>query len=90
MAQVMYYHKWPDVGVGSNSYEWKTYSDVLAKQLKCDFSQMRFDWDNMLDTYSYDQNGNPTWSEAQAKAVADLMYACGISVNMSYLSLIHI
>lgn len=84
MAQVMYYHKWPDVGVGSNSYEWKTYSDVLAKQLKCDFSQMRFDWDNMLDTYSYDQNGNPTWSEAQAKAVADLMYACGISVNMSY------
>ncbi len=84
MAQVMYYHKWPDVGVGSNSYEWKTYSDVLAKQLKCDFTQMRFDWDNMLDTYSYDQNGNPTWSEAQAKAVADLMYACGISVNMSY------
>lgn len=84
MAQVMYYHKWPDVGVGSHSYEWTTYSDVLSKQLKCDFSQMHFDWDNMLDTYSYDSKGNPAWTDAQAKAVADLMYACGISVNMTY------
>lgn len=84
MAQVMYYHKWPDVGVGSNSYEWKTYSDVLSKKLTCDFSQMHFDWDNMLDTYSYDSEGNPAWTDAQAKAVADLMYACGISVNMTY------
>lgn len=84
MAQVMYYHKWPDVGVGSNKYNWTTYSDVLAKELSCDFSQIHFDWDNMLDRYTTDASGRPTWTDAQAKAVAELMYACGISVNMLY------
>lgn len=84
LAQVMYYHKWPDIGVGSNSYDWKPYSDVVGKKLTCDFSKTRFDWDNMLDTYAYDAEGNPAWTDAQGKAVAELMYACGISVNMTY------
>ncbi len=84
MAQVMYYHKWPDVGVGSNKYEWQPYSNVVGKTLSCDFSKYAFDWDNMLDTYGYNADGTPAWTDAQAKAVADLMYACGISVNMTY------
>lgn len=84
MAQVMYYHKWPDVGVGSNKYEWKTYSDVQAKTLEFDFSKYQPDWNNMIDVYTTNKYGAAAWTSAQAKAVADLMYACGISVNMLY------
>lgn len=85
LAQVLYYHQWPDVGTGSHKYEWNAgYSDVAVKQLSCDFSQYRPDWDNMLPTYELDAEGNPTWNDAQAKAVADLMYACGVSVDMNY------
>lgn len=85
LAQVMYYHKWPDVGVGSNKYEWNAgYRDVQTQNLTCDFGNTRFDWDNMLQDYTTDASGNPTWTDAQAQAVATLMYACGISVNMNY------
>ena len=79
MAQVMYYHKWPDTGTGSHGYDWQPYRDVLKKNLKCDFSQTSFDWDNMLDNYT-----EGYYSEKQAQAVAQLMYACGISVDMNY------
>lgn len=84
LAQVMNYHKWPDVGVGSNKYEWKTYSDVESKVLELDFSKIHFDWDNMLPKYTTAADGTKNYNDAQAKAVADLMYACGISVNMTY------
>lgn len=72
MAQVMKHHNWPDVGVGSHSYTWNN------QTLSLDFSEQRFDWENMEDTYT---TGNTT---AQNMAVAQLMYACGISVNMNY------
>ena len=38
-----------------------------------------FDWDNMLDEYN-----SGSYSEAQGKAVAELMLACGASVEMEY------
>lgn len=74
MAQVMKYHNWPAAGKGSNSYSWND------KTLSFDFSTITFDWDNMLDSYGYG------WAatDAQKDAVATLMYACGISVGMSY------
>lgn len=79
MAQIMKYHNWPDVGVGSNSYEWQKYSNSAKKTLSCDFSTVRFDWSNMPDTYT-----SGSYNSAQASAVAQLMYACGVSVNMNY------
>ena len=72
VAQIMNYHKWPEHGRGSNSYEWN------GQTLSMNFSQITFDWDNMQDTYSSDDN--PT---AQ-NAVATLMYACGIGAKMNY------
>lgn len=42
------------------------------------FYNESFDWDLMLDDYN---NG---YSSAQANAVATLMLACGVSVNMQY------
>lgn len=72
MAQVMKYHNWPAKGKGSNSYSWNNTT------LSMDFSTVTFDWDNMLDTYGSGATA------AQNAAVATLMSACGISVNMSY------
>lgn len=72
MAQVMKYHNWPEKGTGSNSYSWN------GTTLSLDFSTVTFDWGNMLDVYG------STATEAQNDAVATLMYACGISVDMNY------
>lgn len=73
MAQIMYYHKWPQgAGKGSVSYEWN--GTTLTKN----FSSVTFDWNNMTDTY----NSNST--TAQKNAVAKLMSACGYSTKMNY------
>lgn len=72
MAQVMKYHNWPPKGTGSHSYEWN------EQTLSMDFSQRTFDWGNMTNTYSSSS------TVAQKNAVAYLMHACGISVDMGY------
>lgn len=75
MAQVMYYHKYPEVGTGSNSYSWSNGNRTLSM----DFSAQPFEWDSMLDQYT---RGN--YTTEQAKAVSFLMKSCGYSVNMNY------
>lgn len=73
MAQVINYHKIPSGnGNGIASYEWN------GQTLSFDFANNSFDWDNMLDVH--DENA----TEEQKAAVAELMYACGISVQMEY------
>lgn len=75
MAQVMRYYEWPAQGQGSLTYEWGN------SQISTDFSDYTFDWDNMLDDYA-----TSYYNESQRKAVADLMRACGGSVQMNYSS----
>lgn len=74
LAQVLNYHRYPVSGKGTHSYDYQgnTYS--------FDYGAATFDWDNMLDNYDY------TATEEQKSAVAELMYACGVGVNMSYSS----
>jgi hypothetical protein len=72
MAQVMKYYNWPEHGTGSNSYTWN------GNTLSQDFSTQTYRWSDMTDTYSSSS------SEEAKSAVAELMYSCGISVNMSY------
>lgn len=75
MAQVMKYHEWPQgPGEGSNSYTYR------GQTLEYDFSANTFDWANMLDTY------NSSATQTQKDAVANLMYACGVSMDMQYSS----
>lgn len=76
MAQVMKYHNWPPRGKGSRSYDWE--STEGTKTLSMDFSTQVFNWANMTDTYSSSS------TTAQKNAVAQLMHACGISVDMGY------
>ena len=70
MAQVMYYHAWPEVGSGSHSYE------CQGQTLTADFGHTTYQWSKMKDTY---QGGGDT-----DNAVATLMFHCGVAVEMDY------
>lgn len=74
MAQFMKYYEYPPKGKGTHSYYWEPGNETLA----LDYDTIPFQWDLMTDTYNKDS------SEAAKKAVAGLMVACGISVDMHY------
>lgn len=74
MAQVMNYWQYPASGTGLVSY----YCYPLKENLSLDLSTISFDWNLMRDTYGYNV------AATYAKAVGDLMKACGYSVNTQY------
>ena len=73
MAQVLNYHEYPEIGVGSHSYPWS------SQELSANFGATSYDWENMINTYT---SGN--FTQAQRDAVATLMYHCGVAVEMKY------
>lgn len=84
MAQILNYYKYPTKGEGSVTYKIDATMDgegnvISGTDWSFDFANTTFDWGNMLDTYD---NINAT--DAQKKAVATLMSACGVSVRMDY------
>lgn len=76
MAQIMNYWNWPTQGNGSHSYTPQTHPEF--GELSANFGSTTYDWGNMLNSYSSGYN------EDQEKAVATLMYHCGVSVEMDY------
>ncbi len=74
MAQIMRYYKYPRVGTGLCYY-----TGPKGGSYSLDLSQVTFDWDNILENY-----GTQKYDNKQAEAVAKLMIACGVSVNMNY------
>lgn len=79
MAQVMKYYNWPkQAGENANiTYTWRG-GPADTPTLSADFSNFRFDWDNMVDSYF------AGYTSVQSEAVAKLMQACGYSVEMMY------
>lgn len=75
MAQVMYYHKWPEQGSGSHTY---SPSILGGGTLTADFGSTSYDWNGMLPKY------DDSSSDASREAVARLMLHCGIAVDMEY------
>jgi hypothetical protein len=75
LAQILKTYNYPAKGEGTYSYSWN------SSKLSFDFDSNPFDWDNMLDSYS-----DGTATDAQKEAVAKLMYACGVVVDMNYKS----
>lgn len=71
MAQVMYYWKHPQLGQGSNSYQWN------GRTLSANFNHLYY-WDRMRPDYS------GSYSGAAADAVARLMSDVGIAINTYY------
>lgn len=76
MAQVMKYFNYPTKGQNSIGFHCQT--QTVNEDLYLNFSEVTFDWANMLDSY----NGN--YTPDQANAVATLMKAAGYSVKMMY------
>ena len=83
-SQIMYKWRWPKKGTGSSSYEWHDCKDdncnqYWTKTLSANYGETTYDWDNMLPAYI-----GENYTEAQANAVATLMYHAGVSAEMSY------
>lgn len=74
MAQGMKYYNYPDRGKGQHSYWWSKGQETLT----FDYDTHPFKWEQMADTY------DRTTPYVQRQAVAELMYACGVSVDMYY------
>ncbi len=73
MAQLMKYHNYPTKGEGKKSNTSAGFPTTTV-----DFANTTYDWANMIDVYTTNA------TEAQKKAVAELMVSCGVSVDMSY------
>ena len=100
LAQVMNYHKYPAQGQGSHSYQFETQlpdyttdgrdtSYTYTLSLSADFSQSHYDWAHMATAYDYEWVSDTEYREVQntaeeCNAVAQLMYDCGVSVDMNY------
>lgn len=72
VAQVLNYREYPVRGTGNHSYIWRN------KNLSFDYGATEFQWDKMLDTYTSSATAE------QKAAVAQLMYAVGVSADMNY------
>lgn len=72
MAQVMYYWRWPEQGMGQHTYKYGGITHTV------DFSAATYDWDLMYDRYDGSN------SEAANDEVAKLSYHCGVSIDMQY------
>ncbi|MCP4548537.1 MAG: hypothetical protein GY835_18935 [bacterium] len=80
-AQILHYWKYPPNGEGQHSYTWAgdtscgghTGGGVLTAVFADDYS-----WESILDSY------NAGYTEAQARAVAELNYEMGVACNMDY------
>ena len=73
MAQVMYYHQYPEKGLGSITY---SFQDRI---LSADFNNTYYQWSLMLPAYT-----KGDYSDENAAAIATLMFQCGAAIKMKY------
>lgn len=76
MAQLMFFHKWPEQGKGEMTYT-VTYDQ---KEKHVDFTQSHYDWAHMKDIYNY---YHPS-TDIEKEAVAQLMSDVGVAAKMQY------
>ena len=80
MAQVMYYHQWPQATIADipgykNTVQYSNYDEISFDTIP---AGQTFDWANMKDVYG----GRET--DAQNNAVAVLSRCCGVALKMRY------
>ncbi len=78
MAQIMYYHKWPEQTTNEIPGYTTSSKGINVNAIPAGTT---IDWDNMLPKY-YSNTG----TDAQRQAVAQLMLLCGTTVKMDYAS----
>ena len=74
LAQVMYYHRWPQEPIAGPIPAYTSAHDLNLDELPV----TTFDWQNMVDDYTQET------TEEQQNAVATLMRYCGQTVQMDY------
>lgn len=79
MAQVMAYYQHPKQLLEDIPQYTRTWYGNTITVPAISKEEGVYDWDNMLPTYSTDN-----YNDAQANAVAKLMYHCGAAVEMGY------
>ena len=67
LGQIMYFHKYPDIGAGEKQYSFKP-ADGVGELLSANFGETHYEWNNMLDSY---ESGN--YTSTQAHAVAEMI-----------------
>lgn len=77
MAQVMMYWKYPEALVEDIPAYFSSKKYQIPEMKKGE----KYDWDNMLPTYGYDES---SYTQQQADAVAKLMLHCGAAMKMQY------
>ena len=86
LAQIMNYHEWPVKAVGKSyatlHYDCADLSKVDTMQYT--FGETTYDWSNMIDYYTDEYGRQIDYTDAQKKAVAELMRDCGYAVKMNY------
>ena len=84
MAQIMKYWEYPLQGTGEHTYTHTAYIDNLGRyhdamgELSANFGNTIYDWENMPVALSSSS------TSIQINAIAELMYHCGVSVEMDY------
>lgn len=76
-AQVLYYHKGPQHGMGTRTIYYP-YNNMNGVKISVDFEKDNYVWADMTDTYGTD------YTTVEADAVALLMRDCGVAANMQY------
>lgn len=74
VAQIMRYHRWPTAGRDSVTY----YCMELMRNITGNFSQSRYDYDDMPDELSERS------TEEQRHQVASLLYDCGVALKAEF------
>ncbi len=74
LAQVMYYHKWPQGPIAAPVPAYVSDDEKIYDELPV----TTFEWENMVDDYTKET------TDAQQMAVARLMRYCGQTVQMTY------
>ena len=83
MAQILRYHRWPDVGAGSASYLWE------GQTLSADFTVHTWNYDLMPEVLNIEYGIYPEYwetgiTQAEKDELSLLSYWTGLSVDMMY------
>lgn len=76
-AQVLYHHKGPKHGMGSNTIYYP-YGMTSGVAISVDFEKSIYDWSNMIDVY------DAGYTPEEGDAVAMLMRDLGVAADMDY------
>lgn len=69
MGQILYYYKKPTIGMGSHTYYHAHYGNI-----SCTFQGTHYGWEQMTNNIT----------PASRPYIAQLLYHCGVSVDMNY------